>query len=95
MKEAIQYDHVCGKFKDGYRRKSNFIESNTIVMDCDNDHSDTPSEWITLEKAAEMFQDICCAIVPSRNHMREKNGKSARPRFHCYFGTPSITDAES
>lgn len=33
MKEAIQYDHVCGKFKDGYRRKSNFIESNTIVMD--------------------------------------------------------------
>lgn len=95
MKKAIQYDHVCGKFKDNYRSKSNFIESDTIVMDCDNDHSDDPSEWITLEKAAEIFQNICCAIVPSRNHMREKNGKSARPRLHCYFETPPISDAEN
>lgn len=94
LKAAIRFDHVCGKFKDGYRSKSNFIESDTIVMDCDNDHSDDPSEWITLEKAAEMFRDICCAIVPSRNHMREKNGKPARPRFHMYFGIPRISGAE-
>lgn len=58
LKEAVRFDHVCGEFKKNYRNISNFIKSNVIVMDCDNDHSDDPTEWITFEKLEELFEEI-------------------------------------
>ena len=54
LKEAVRFDHVCGEFKKNYRNISNFLKSNVIVMDCDNDHSDDPAECRTLSvKIAE------------------------------------------
>ena len=63
-------------------------------MDCDNDHSDNPEDWITAEKLAGMLPDVGYAIVPSRNNMRDKNGTLPRPRFHAYFQIDEITDAD-
>lgn len=54
-------------------------------MDCDNDHSEDPADWIILEKLEEFFEEIDYAAAPSRNHMKEKDGKAARPKFHVYF----------
>ncbi|MDU2374541.1 MAG: DNA primase, partial [Peptoniphilus harei] len=34
------------------------------------------------------------AIVYSRNHRKEKNGKAARPRMHIYFPIPKITNLD-
>ena len=94
LKKAVGFDHVCGEFKKNYRNISNFIKSNVIVMDCDNDHSDDPAEWITFEKLEELFEEIDYAAAPSRNHMKEKGGKAARPKFHVYFPIEETDDAE-
>ena len=69
LQEAIKKDHVCGEYKKNYRSKENFIRSNVAVMDCDNDHSEDPKEWITPEKMEELFGDFSYAIAFSRNHM--------------------------
>ena len=94
LKEAVRFDHVCGEFSKNYRNISNFLKSNVIVMDCDNDHSDDPADWITFEKLEELFDSVSYAAVPSRNHMKEKDGKAARPKFHVYFPLEEITDAD-
>ena len=94
LKEAVRFDHVCGEFSKNYRNISNFLKSNVIVMDCDNDHTDDPADWITFEKLEELFDSVSYAAVPSRNHMKEKDGKAARPKFHVYFPIEEITDAD-
>ena len=39
LKTVVSYDHVCAEFRNSYRSIPNFISSDVIVMDCDNDHS--------------------------------------------------------
>ena len=48
--EAVSHDYVCSKFKNNERSNANFICSDCIAMDIDNDYSDNPQQWITLEK---------------------------------------------
>lgn len=62
-------------------------------MDCDNDHSDNPEDWMTTEKYEELFPDVAYAIVPSKNEGKVKGNKSARPRHHIYFHHEKVTDA--
>ena len=45
--QAVQFDHVTAEYKNNYRKSDNFIQSDVIPLDCDNDHSDNPSDWIT------------------------------------------------
>ncbi len=40
----------------------------------------------------DLFGDFSYAIAFSRNHMKVKDGKSERPRFHVYFQIEEITD---
>lgn len=94
LREAVMFDHVCGEFTKNYRNISNFLKSNVIVMDCDNDHSDDPADWITFEKLEELFRDINYAVAPSRNHMKEKDGRAARPKFHVYFPIEETTNSD-
>lgn len=91
---AVVKDHVCAEYEKNYRSVANFIRSNCVVMDCDNDHSEDPAEWITPESLASEYEDIRYAITFSRHHMKVKEGKSARPRFHIYFEIEPTADAE-
>lgn len=91
---AVAFDHVCAEFDKFYRSNSNFKNSNVVVMDCDNDHSENPVDWIAPEALDDMMPDIAYAIAPSRHHMLPKDGKAARPRFHVYFLIEETTDAE-
>lgn len=95
LKEAVRFDHVCAEYKNSYRNNGNFIRSTVVVMDCDNDHSENPEDWITPEALKEEFSDVAFAITFSRHHMKVKDGKTARPKFHVYFQIPEITDPES
>lgn len=95
FEQAVRFDHVCAAYKDGYRSAGNFLSSTTVVMDCDNDHSDNPDDWITVKKFSEELTDVSFALVPSRNHNLSKEGKSARPRFHVYFPIRELTDADT
>ena len=58
LREAVKADHVCAEYKGNYRGIGNFIRSDVIVMDIDNDHSEEPAEWITAEKLEEIFPDM-------------------------------------
>lgn len=93
LQEAVKMDHVCAEYKNNYRSIDNFLKSNVVVMDLDNDHTDDPDEWITAEKLEELLPDISYAVAPSRNHMVAKNGKAARPKYHVYFEIEEMTDA--
>lgn len=93
MRAAVIYDHVCAEFRNSRRNNSDFISSDNIPMDCDNDHSDDPSDWVTPLEVAMAFPGVEFVVVYSRNNMLMKSGKSPRPRFHVYFPTQPITDS--
>lgn len=93
LKQAVQYDHVCAEYKNNQRSNDNFLWSDCIPMDCDNDHSDEDSKWVTPLEVALTFPDVKFAIVYSRNHNKVKGNKSARPRFHVYFPIQKVDDA--
>lgn len=85
LMDVVKYDHVCARFENNYRSKDNFLECNCDVFDCDNDHSDDPSDWIYPEDYEFLLGGASFVVVPSRNDGKVKNGKSARPRHHLYI----------
>lgn len=93
MKSAAAYDHVAAEYKNNHRSNADFISADVVPMDCDNDHSDNPSDWVTSLEVAMAFPGVEFAVVYSRNHMHSKSGKSPRPRFHVYFPVSPITDS--
>ena len=95
LKKSITADHVCALYKNNTRSDANFIVSDVVPMDCDNDHSDNPDEWITPEFLADNLTDVAFAITYSRHNMLPKGNKSARPRFHVFFPTAPCNDALS
>lgn len=76
-------------------------------MDCDNDHTEVPSDWWTPERIAERFPGVPFYVHYSRNHMKPKTKErtnpetgeretivlSARPKFHVLFLINEFTDA--
>lgn len=95
LKEAAAFDHVCAAYQDSYRSRDNFLWSDVVVMDCDNDHTENPQEWVTGEGLLAMLPGIAMAIVPSRNNGKAKDGRAARPRFHAYFPIPKLEDEKA
>ena len=93
--KAFSYDTVFAEYRNNYRSKDNFIRSNTMPFDCDNDHADTPEEWITEDDIAAFFNEVSYVIHYSRNNMKQKGERSARPRFHILFLIDEITDANA
>ena len=95
LKEAAQFDHVCAAYKNNYRSRDNFLWSDVVVMDCDNDHTENPQEWVTGEELLARLPGVAVAIVPSRNNGKAKDGRTARPRFHAYFPIPKLEDEKT
>lgn len=93
LKAAICHDYVCAEYKNHYRNNDNFIGSDCLPVDCDNDHSEESSDWITADDVAAAFPGVTFAVHYSRHHNREKNGKPARPKFHVLFPIDFISDA--
>ena len=85
LKSAVQFDHVSAKFTDDKRSNANFIESDCLMFDCDNRHSENPEDWVTPLELALTFPDVAFAVAYSRNHMKNKGNRIARPKFHVYF----------
>ena len=93
LKAAISHDYVCAEYRNSYRNGENFIGSDCLPVDCDNDHSENPADWMTPEDVMQAFPGVTFAIHFSRFHNREKNGKAARPKFHVLFPIEHCTDA--
>ncbi len=93
--EVMAFDHVCAEFKNCRRSGDNFLSCDVDVMDCDNDHSDNPADWVHPGDLEEKIgKDVAYAVVPSRNNMKPKDGRSARPRFHVYFPHDPVNDGD-
>lgn len=95
MADAVAFDHVCATYKKHYRSNDNFIQSDVVPMDIDNDHSEDPKEWITEKTLEDLFGGIDYVLVPSRHHLLQKDGKTARPRYHVYFPIGNCTDTDT
>ena len=91
---ATKMDHVTAKYKGNYRSKDNFESSDCIPLDCDNDHSENPEDWLTPFDIALSIPGVVFVASYSRHHNLPKGDKSARPRFHVFFPIPKVTDGE-
>ena len=93
---AVRRDHVAAKYLNSYRSNDNFIEAEAIELDCDNDHTEDPEQWVTPEKLAEdpELRDVEFATTPSRHNMLPKEGKPARPRFHLHAAIAKCGSAD-
>lgn len=92
--KATKMDHVTAKYKGNYRSKDNFEFSDCIPLDCDNDHSDNPNEWVTPLDIALEIPGVAFAVSYSRHHNLPKGDKSARPRFHIFFPIEIVSDEQ-
>ena len=84
FRQAVQWDNVGAILKEHHRSNDNFISTDVIMMDCDNE-SDNPIDWLTPDKLAERISNVPFFIAYSRNHLKDKSDKSARPRWHIYL----------
>ena len=91
---VARYDHTEAKLK-GTLKTDNFISTDCLIMDVDNDGvkvEETLEPELLREK---FFHGVEFYIIYSRNHNRDKNGISARPRYHVYFPlSEKITSTE-
>ena len=93
LKSAICHDYVCAEYKNNYRNGDNFIGSDCLPVDCDNDHSENPADWITPKDVMQAFPGVTFAVHFSRFNNKVKNGKPARPKFHVLFPINYVTDS--
>ena len=97
----FMFDYVGPTFKDS-RSGDNFVKSDCLLIDIDNDHSDTPSEWFDKDDIENVIKGVPHIIHYSRNHMldkpkKNKNGvttiKQKRPKMHIILAA-NITSKE-
>lgn len=92
LRQAVRYDYVAVAYRNGYRSKDNFLRTNCLALECDNDHSDDPKDWVTPDAVIARFPEVTAGFHFSRNHMKPKRGKAPRPKFHCFFLIDDMTD---
>jgi P4 family phage/plasmid primase-like protien len=93
LNAAVGHDYVCAEYRNSYRNGENYIGSNCLPVDCDNDHSEKPEDWVLPADVIESFPGVTFAVHYSRYNMREKNGKPARPKFHVLFPIDHVTNS--
>ena len=97
---AMEYDHVAAEYRDGHRAGANFISSGCAMFDVDNtpakltDPDIPPEQWKSPLDVRAAFPGVAFYVCYSRNHMKPKDGRTARPKFHVYFPIARITGAD-
>lgn len=91
---AAKQDHVMARFKNDYRSVDNFLHSDNVSLDLDNDHSDDEKDWLTPLDIALAILNVPFVAAYSRNHMKQKGNKSPRPRFHVFFPIEIMRSAD-
>ena len=108
LKSAVAVDHVAALYRTGFTKKDagkknpipfhrsneDFVESDCLMLDCDNTGTDNSAEWVHPEQIAKDFPGVPHYIATSRHHWKEKDGKTPRPKFHVYFPIDTITSVQ-
>ena len=96
--KAAAFDHVCAEYKNDHRENENYISSDCLFMDVDNDGTENPEEWIYPDSLPDEFDSLSYVVTYSRHNQKVKHkgepGKERgpRPRFHVYFKIRSLKD---
>ncbi len=77
---------------NGYRSNKTFVSSDCMALEFDNDHSEDPADWVRPEQVVSALPGVTVAVHYSRNHMRIKRGKPARPKFHLMIAMDPVGD---
>ena len=72
LKDAARWDHVAAQYRGNLRGNANFVTSDCLIMDVDNDHSENPEDWITPDDLADLLPGVALMTATSRNHMKPK-----------------------
>lgn len=94
FKGICTHDYVCASYKNNYRSKENFLSANCVPFDIDNDHSESKDDWLDVKDVADFFYGVPFLVQYSRHHMKQKDNKSPRPRFHVIFPIDEIANEE-
>ena len=73
LRAAVRHDYVCAEYKNSYRNGDNFLSADCLPVDCDNDHSEDPADWVTPADVATAFPryQLCGPLQPLQ-YAREK-----------------------
>lgn len=93
LKATINRDYVCTEYRNNYRNVDNFIDSDCLPVDCDNAHSENLVDWMTPQDVLQALSGVAFVIQYSCFYDREKNVKTARPKFHVLFPIEYCSDA--
>jgi replicative DNA helicase len=99
LRAVVAWDHAAAKYQDNHRATDNFIEADCIMMDVDNAPGKgqpdiPPEEWRDLDAIRADLPGVSFYAATSRNHMKVKDGRPPRPKYHLYFEIPRTTSAE-
>ncbi|MDU4970419.1 MAG: DNA primase, partial [Atopobium minutum] len=61
LKAAVSKDYVCAAYKSDYRSNDNFLYADCLPVECDNDHSENPSDWIASSDIESAFPGVSFA----------------------------------
>ena len=95
LREAVRYDQVFAEYRGGHRAVTDFIRSDCLPFDCDNDHSDRVCDWKTGADVEDAFPGVPFYLIYSRHHIKWKGNRSPRPRFHVIFPIDPVTDGDT
>lgn len=93
LADAVTWDNCIAMYKDGYRKTENYVQADCILADIDNTHSDSETDWISYKDVTSTLPDVAFYYYPSRNHMKSKDGKAPRPKYHFIFPTHILETA--
>ena len=94
LSTSVAHDYVCAEYYNNERSVANFIKSNCLAFDIDNDHTDEPSEWVTPADLEDVFPDVSFAVHFSKSHMKAKGTRTPRPKFHVFFPISEVKSAD-
>lgn len=78
LKAAVCHDYVCAEYKNSYRNGDNFIGSDCLPVDCDNDHSENPEDWSLRKMIFAAFPGVTFASITAAFNNRVKNGSPGK-----------------
>lgn len=93
--KIFKFDYVGALYKGNYRSTDNYLESEALIMDIDNDHSNNPEHWIDVDDIKKEFEGVEMFIHYSTHHWTQKKEASPRPRFHVGFKTKRCADSKA
>ncbi len=80
LRRIVCHDYVPARYRNFHRSNEDFVESDCIAMDINNDHAEDPSGWVTPESIGNIFPNVEYYVHFSRHHMKQKGGKGRKSR---------------